>query len=146
MGVAWKEAIKEFEAQHPGVKVKFEEKGFEQIQKTAPMVLNSNVTAQGSRGGGVDLIQDSTARILRTTFAGDSAVFGGGALGNVGTNMTVTGSRFYNNKVAAGIFSQQTDSHGASIFTTPDTNLVRDVTGTVSSSTFRRASAAWAAM
>lgn len=42
MGVAWKEAIKEFEAQHPGVKVKFEEKGFEQIQKTAPMVLNSN--------------------------------------------------------------------------------------------------------
>ncbi|WP_392966831.1 extracellular solute-binding protein [Streptomyces sp. LN245] len=42
MGVAWKEAIKEFEAQHPGVQVKFEEKGFEQIQKTAPMVLNSN--------------------------------------------------------------------------------------------------------
>ncbi|MGQ4376379.1 extracellular solute-binding protein [Streptomyces sp. SAS_267] len=42
MGVAWKEAIKEFEAQHPGVRVKFEEKGFEQIQKTAPMVLNSD--------------------------------------------------------------------------------------------------------
>lgn len=42
MGVAWNEAIKEFEARHPGVKVKFEEKGFEQIQKTAPMVLNSS--------------------------------------------------------------------------------------------------------
>ncbi len=42
MGVAWNEAIKEFKAQHPGVKVKFEEKGFEQIQKTAPMVLNSS--------------------------------------------------------------------------------------------------------
>nr|WSY54506.1 extracellular solute-binding protein [Streptomyces sp. NBC_00886] len=42
MGVAWNEAIKEFEAGHPGVKVKFEEKGFEQIQKTAPMVLNSS--------------------------------------------------------------------------------------------------------
>ncbi|MFJ9250414.1 ABC transporter substrate-binding protein [Streptomyces sp. NPDC101776] len=42
MGVAWNAAIKEFEAQHPGVKVKFEEKGFEQIQKTAPMVLNSS--------------------------------------------------------------------------------------------------------
>ncbi|QNP72399.1 extracellular solute-binding protein [Streptomyces roseirectus] len=42
MGVAWTEAIKEFEAQHPGVKVKFEEKSFEQIQKTAPMVLNSS--------------------------------------------------------------------------------------------------------
>ncbi|MFS8202672.1 extracellular solute-binding protein [Streptomyces sp. CWNU-52B] len=42
MGVAWKEAVKEFEKSHPGVEVKFEEKGFEQIQKTAPMVLNSN--------------------------------------------------------------------------------------------------------
>jgi raffinose/stachyose/melibiose transport system substrate-binding protein len=41
MGVAWNQAIKEFETAHPGVKVKFEEKGFEQIQKTAPMVLNS---------------------------------------------------------------------------------------------------------
>jgi raffinose/stachyose/melibiose transport system substrate-binding protein len=42
MGKAWAEAIKEFEDSHPGVKVEFEEKGFEQIQKTAPQVLNSN--------------------------------------------------------------------------------------------------------
>jgi raffinose/stachyose/melibiose transport system substrate-binding protein len=42
MGVAWAQAIKEFESSHPGVKVQFEEKGFEQIQKTAPMVLNSS--------------------------------------------------------------------------------------------------------
>ncbi|MFJ3673471.1 ABC transporter substrate-binding protein [Streptomyces sp. NPDC090106] len=42
MGQAWDEAIKEFKAKHPGVKVEFEAKGFEQIQKTAPMVLNSS--------------------------------------------------------------------------------------------------------
>jgi raffinose/stachyose/melibiose transport system substrate-binding protein len=42
MGVAWNEAVKEFKASHPGVTVKFEAKGFEQIQKTAPMVLNSH--------------------------------------------------------------------------------------------------------
>ncbi|MFD7135438.1 extracellular solute-binding protein [Streptomyces sp. NPDC059894] len=42
MGVAWAAAVEEFEAQHPGVKVEFEEKSFEQIQKTAPMVLNSS--------------------------------------------------------------------------------------------------------
>jgi raffinose/stachyose/melibiose transport system substrate-binding protein len=42
MGVAWNQAIKEFEQSHPGVKVKFELKGFEQLQKTAPMILNSN--------------------------------------------------------------------------------------------------------
>ncbi|MFD7658323.1 ABC transporter substrate-binding protein [Actinosynnema sp. NPDC059797] len=42
MGIAWAEAIKRFEESHPGVTVKFEEKGFEQVQKTAPMVLNSS--------------------------------------------------------------------------------------------------------
>src|SRR5919197_2339835 len=42
MGKAWAAAIKEFQDSHPGVTVKFEEKGFEQIQKTAQMVLNSN--------------------------------------------------------------------------------------------------------
>lgn len=42
MGKAWAAAIEEFERTHDGVKVKFEEKGFEQIQKTASMVLNSD--------------------------------------------------------------------------------------------------------
>ncbi|MBO3749101.1 extracellular solute-binding protein [Streptosporangiaceae bacterium NEAU-GS5] len=42
MGKAWTEAIKRFEASHPNVKVKFEEKSFDQIQKTASMVLNSD--------------------------------------------------------------------------------------------------------
>lgn len=64
MGQAWAEAVREFEKTHPGVKVEFEEKGFEQIQKTAPMILNSddapdlmeynkgNATAACSRGRG----------------------------------------------------------------------------------------------
>jgi raffinose/stachyose/melibiose transport system substrate-binding protein len=42
MGVAWNEAIKQFESTHPGVKVRFEEKGFEQIQQNASMILNSS--------------------------------------------------------------------------------------------------------
>jgi raffinose/stachyose/melibiose transport system substrate-binding protein len=75
MGVAWSQAIKEFESTHPGVKVKFEEKGFEQIQKTAPMVLNSkdapdvmeynkgNATAgMLSRQG---LLEDMTSEVTR---------------------------------------------------------------------------------
>ncbi|KAA2252226.1 extracellular solute-binding protein [Solihabitans fulvus] len=41
MGAAWALAVKQFEAAHPDVKVVLEEKGFEQIRKTAPMVLNS---------------------------------------------------------------------------------------------------------
>lgn len=41
MGIGWKEAIKEFEAE-TGAKVKFEAKAFEQIRSTASQVLNSN--------------------------------------------------------------------------------------------------------
>ncbi|MDY7102455.1 MAG: extracellular solute-binding protein [Actinomycetota bacterium] len=42
MGIAWDEAIAQFEEAHPGVTVEFEEKGFEQIRQTANMVLNSD--------------------------------------------------------------------------------------------------------
>jgi len=42
MGIAWKQAIANFEKSHPGVTVKFEEKGFEQIQQNAGMILNSD--------------------------------------------------------------------------------------------------------
>jgi raffinose/stachyose/melibiose transport system substrate-binding protein len=42
MGAAWAEAIKDFEASHPGVKVAYEGKGFEQIRQTAAMILNSD--------------------------------------------------------------------------------------------------------
>jgi raffinose/stachyose/melibiose transport system substrate-binding protein len=42
MGIAWKQAIATFEKSHPGVTVKFEEKGFEQIQQNAGMILNSD--------------------------------------------------------------------------------------------------------
>jgi raffinose/stachyose/melibiose transport system substrate-binding protein len=42
MGIAWDRAIEIFEDSHPGVTVEFEEKGFEQIQDTAQMVLNSD--------------------------------------------------------------------------------------------------------
>jgi raffinose/stachyose/melibiose transport system substrate-binding protein len=42
MGIAWNQAIKDFKQKYPGVNVKFEEKGFEQIQKNANMILNSD--------------------------------------------------------------------------------------------------------
>src|SRR3954471_17964992 len=42
MGIAWNKAIEEFKSSHPGVEVKFEEKGFEQIQQNAQMILNSD--------------------------------------------------------------------------------------------------------
>ena len=40
--IAWNQAIKDFKKAHPGVSVQFSEKSFNQMQQTAPMVLNSN--------------------------------------------------------------------------------------------------------
>jgi raffinose/stachyose/melibiose transport system substrate-binding protein len=42
MGIAWDRAIQIFEKEHSGVKVKFERKGFEQIQQNAAMIINSD--------------------------------------------------------------------------------------------------------
>ncbi|MEU2431649.1 extracellular solute-binding protein [Streptomyces sp. NPDC007861] len=42
LGKAWTAAIDEFKKTHPGVKVVFEQKTFEQIQQNAGMILNSD--------------------------------------------------------------------------------------------------------
>jgi raffinose/stachyose/melibiose transport system substrate-binding protein len=42
MGVAWAESIKQFQASHPGVTVKFEQKEFEQIRQNAAIALNAD--------------------------------------------------------------------------------------------------------
>jgi len=42
MGKAWAAAQTEFLAAHPGVKIAYELHTFEQLQKTAQMVLNSS--------------------------------------------------------------------------------------------------------
>jgi raffinose/stachyose/melibiose transport system substrate-binding protein len=42
LGKAWAAAIGEFKRTHPGVKVEFEQKAFEQIQQNAGMILNSD--------------------------------------------------------------------------------------------------------
>ena len=41
MDASWKQALEEFKAKYPEVTVEFEQKGFEQIQETAKMVLSS---------------------------------------------------------------------------------------------------------
>lgn len=41
MGIAWAEAMKQFQKKHPDVTVVYENKGFEQIRQTAQMILNS---------------------------------------------------------------------------------------------------------
>ena len=42
MGIAWDRAIEVFKKEHPGVKVDFERKAFEQIQQNAGMIINSD--------------------------------------------------------------------------------------------------------
>lgn len=42
MGISSAQALKDFQAAHPGVTVKFEQKSFDQIQQSGTMILNSN--------------------------------------------------------------------------------------------------------
>lgn len=42
MGQSWQQALTAFQADHPGVTVDFEQKTYEQFQKSGQMVLNSN--------------------------------------------------------------------------------------------------------
>ncbi len=42
MGTAWDAAIAQFKEMHPEVTVEFEQRGFEEIRQTAPMILNSD--------------------------------------------------------------------------------------------------------
>jgi raffinose/stachyose/melibiose transport system substrate-binding protein len=42
MGVAWDRAIQVFKKEHPGVKVDFQRKAFEQIQQNAALIINSD--------------------------------------------------------------------------------------------------------
>ena len=76
MAIAWTKAIEIFKTEHPGVTVNFEQKQFEQIQKNAGMILNSdqgpdvmeynkgNATAGllSSQGLLTDLTADATKR------------------------------------------------------------------------------------
>jgi raffinose/stachyose/melibiose transport system substrate-binding protein len=41
MGTSWQQALEAFEAEHPDVTVKFEQKTWDQIQKSGQMILNS---------------------------------------------------------------------------------------------------------
>jgi raffinose/stachyose/melibiose transport system substrate-binding protein len=75
MGIAWTEAIKRFEATHPGVKVKFEQKEFEQIRQNAAITLNADGAPdileynKGNATAGLlskqGLLTDLTAQVTR---------------------------------------------------------------------------------
>ncbi len=102
------------------------------------MVLDSDARGPSAGGGGLALRQESNARIVRTTFARDSAEKWGGALFLVGSTAQVDGCRFYGNDVVPGVFEALGESRGAAIYTSPFTNPARprNVGGVVANSTF----------
>ncbi len=102
------------------------------------MVLDSDARGTNAGGGGIALRLESNARILRTTFARNSAQRTGGALLLNGSIAQVDDCRFYGNDVVPDSFEAINDSRGAAIFSTPlqDPARLRNVGGVVSSSSF----------
>jgi predicted outer membrane repeat protein len=103
------------------------------------MVLDSDARGTNASGGGIALRQESSAQIVRTTFAKDSAQRMGGALFLSGSTVQVDDSRFYSNDVAPGDESL-TDSRGAAIFAIPHPTRPTSVAGVIANSVFSESS------
>jgi hypothetical protein len=102
------------------------------------MVLGSAARGLNAAGGGLSLQRETDARILRTTFAGDSAQKWGGALYLNGSTVQVDGCRFYANDVVPGVSETLGESRGAAIYSIPGLSPAhpRNVGGVVSNSSF----------
>jgi hypothetical protein len=102
------------------------------------MILDSDARGPGAGGGGVALKQESDARILRTTFAHDTADKWGGALFLSGSTLQMNGCRFYGNDVVPGLFEALGESRGTAIYAIPrvDPARPRNVAGVVANSVF----------
>jgi hypothetical protein len=98
------------------------------------MVLDSDARGTDARGGGFLLNQDSTARILRTTFAHDSAEKWGGALFLSGSTLQADGCRFYDDDVVPGVLEGVGDSRGGALYSTPARSS--NASGVVANSVF----------
>jgi hypothetical protein len=94
------------------------------------MVLDSDARGANGSGGGISLRNDSNARIVRTSFARDSAQGWGGALHVNGSTVQVDDCRFYGNTTASG--------SGAAIASIPVVDRARpkNVEGVVANSSF----------
>jgi predicted outer membrane repeat protein len=102
------------------------------------MFLDSDARGASAGGGAVALRQESNAKILRTTFAHNSAEKSGGALIVSGSALQLDGCRFYGNDVVPGVSEGLSDSRGAAIYSVPLLNpaRLRNVYGVVSNSVF----------
>ncbi len=102
------------------------------------MILDSDARGTNAGGGALAILQESNARIVRTTFAHDSAQKWGGALFVSGSTVQIDSSRFYADDVVPGISEGVSDSRGAAIYAIPqmDPAHPRNVDGVVANSTF----------
>ncbi|HEV2845795.1 MAG TPA: right-handed parallel beta-helix repeat-containing protein [Thermoanaerobaculia bacterium] len=94
------------------------------------MVLDSDARGANGGGGAIALRLESNARIVRTTFARNSAQKWGGALFLSGSTVQVDDSRFYANSVG--------ESRGSAIYAIPliDAARPRNARGVVANSSF----------
>ncbi len=102
------------------------------------MVLDSDARGTDARGGGFVVSQDSTAQIVRTTFAHDSAETWGGALFLSGSTLQMDSCRFYANDVVPGVSEGVSESRGGALYSIPrsDPSRPANVGGVVSNSIF----------
>ena len=95
------------------------------------MVLNSDAAIAG---GGVMLINQSSANIGGTTVAHNTAASFGAGFYVQGSSIVFDNGRIINNEISPGVSEAAGASLGAAIFATPDAGVNAPVTGSVSNS------------
>ena len=102
--------------------------GLADMTVSGSVVVDSDALGDGSAGGGLRAIIDSTAQLTGVTVANNSAELFGGGLFAQGAHLDVTGCDVVENGVGSG------GLYGAAMFTAPDEAQGLDVTGLVSGS------------
>ncbi len=92
---------------------------FVDLTMSDSMVLASHAREAGAVGGGLAVFEESSGRVVRTTFAGNSAEQSGGGFFWSGSNMEVSESFFIGNEVSPGVAEPIATSRGAGLLTTP---------------------------
>jgi hypothetical protein len=95
------------------------------------MVLSSDAAIAG---GGLMLINQSSANITGSTIARNSAASFGAGIYVQGSNIVFDNGRIINNEISPGVSEAAGASLGAGIFATPDAGVNAPVTGSISNS------------
>jgi len=100
------------------------------------LVMNSDAQGSASNAGGISIMFQSTANILHSTIARNTAGLFGAGMFVQGSTVHVSESRFIENELSPGSAEPEANSYGAAVFTTVDDGRKLAVSGSFDNNDF----------